>query len=338
MNVQLSASHEISSRLGIMHLKRYWEKQQAIKNRQLNNVEIPDEWSLDDTLLAALNLGLEQTIRHLYVSDPTLQEFEDWILELNGGIIPEKNIRQFNAYILDDGTPEKRQIEQVLSDEDLRFWDENGYLIIRDTVQKTDCEEAVHVICDFIGADLTKPETWYKDHPAKQGVMVQLFQHEILEKNRQSDKIRKVYEQLWGRTDLWLNTDRCGFNPPVTETYTYQGFPLHWDVSLKQPIPFGLQGILYLTDTAEDQGAFTLVPGFHNKIEEWLTNLPQDENPRKQDFYALGAKHIAANAGDFIIWNHALPHGSSPNLAHSPRIVQYINYSPADMDIKKEWV
>ena len=141
-----------------------------------------------------------------------------------------------------------------------------------------------------------------------------------------------------GRTDLWLNTDRCGFNPPITETYSYQGFPLHWDVSLKQPIPFGLQGILYLTDTAEDQGAFTLVPGFHNKIEQWLTNLPQGENPRTQDFYALGAKPIAANAGDFIIWHHALPHGSSPNLAHSPRIVQYINYSPADMDIKKEWV
>ena len=115
MNVQLSASHEIS-RLGIMHLKRYWEKQQAIKNRLLNNVEIPDEWSLDGTRLAALNLGLEQTIRHLYVSDPTLQEFEDWILELNGGVISKKNIQQFNAYILDDGNPEKRQIEQVIND------------------------------------------------------------------------------------------------------------------------------------------------------------------------------------------------------------------------------
>lgn len=337
MNAPLSASQE-TTRLGIMHLKRYWEKQLAIKNRTLNPEESSKEWQLDYTLLAALNLGLEQTIRHLFVAEPTLQQFEDWILELNGGLIPEKNIQQFNAYILNDGAPEKREIEQVLSDEDLRFWDENGYLIIRDAVQKTDCEEAVRVICDFIGADLTQPETWYKSHPAKQGVMVQLFQHEQLEKNRQSESIRKVYEQLWGRTDLWLNTDRCGFNAPVTETNSYQGFPLHWDVSLKQPIPFGLQGILYLTDTSEDQGAFTLVPGFHNKIEQWLTNLPEGENPRTQDFYALGAKPIAANAGDFIIWHHALPHGSSPNLDHSPRIVQYINYSPVDLEIKKEWI
>ena len=337
MNEPFSVSQE-TTRLGIMHLKRYWEKQQAIKNQTLVKIKIPEEWQLDCTLLAALNLGLEQTIRHLYVTNPTLQEFEDWILALNGGVIPEKNIQQFNAFILNDSDSKKRQIEPILSDEDLCFWNKNGYLIIRQVVQKADCEAAVKVICDFIDVDLDHPETWYKSQPAKQGVMVQLFQHEILEKNRQSESIRRVYEQLWSRTDIWLNTDRCGFNPPVTETYTYQGFPLHWDVSLKQPIPFGLQGILYLTDTTEDQGAFTLVPGFHNKIEEWLNNLPQGENPRNQDFYALGAKPIAANAGDFIIWHHALPHGSSPNLAHSPRIVQYINYSPVDMDIRREWI
>lgn len=337
MDISFSASQE-TTRLGIMHLKRYWEKQQAIKNGTFNNKYIPEEWQLDNTLLVALNLGLEQTIRHLYNSDQTLQEFEDWIIELNGGIIPEKNIRQFNAYILRDGEPEKRKIEQVLSDEDLRFWDENGYLIIRQAVEKKDCEATVKIICDFIDADLSQPETWYKPHSARQGVMVQLFQHEQLDKNRRSQKVRKVYEQLWGRTDLWLNTDRCGFNPPITESYSYQGFPLHWDVSLKQPIPFGLQGILYLTDTAENQGAFTLVPGFHNKIEEWLKHLPEGEHPRNQDFYSLGAKPIAACAGDFIIWHHALPHGSSPNSAHSPRIVQYINYSPADLEIKKEWI
>lgn len=337
MNKPFSAAVE-TTRLGIMHLKRYWEKQQAIKDGTLNREHIPDEWQLDNTLLAALNLGLEQTIRHLYNTDQTLQEFEDWIVELNGGSIPEKNIQQFNAYILRDGEPEKRKIEQVLSDEDLRFWDENGYLIIRQAVEKADCEAAVKVICDFIEADLSRPETWYKHHSAKQGVMVQLFQHEQLEKNRQSQKVRKVYEQLWGRTDLWLNTDRCGFNPPVTESHPYQGFPMHWDVSLKQPIPFGLQGILYLTDTAENQGALTLVPGFQNKIESWLNHLPEDENPREQDFYALGAKPIAASAGDFIVWHQALPHGSSPNLAHSPRIVQYINYSPVDLEIKKEWI
>lgn len=337
MNKPISASVE-TTRLGIMHLKRYWEKQQAIRNGELKNTDISEEWQLDYTLLVALNLGLEQTVRYLYNSNVSIGEFEDWILELNGGCIPEEKIRRFNAYILQRDEPEKREIEQVLSEEDLRFWEENGYLIVRGAIPKVDCEAAVKVICDFIDADLSRPETWYKAHPAKQGVMVQLFQHEVLERNRRSQKVLKVYEQLWNRTHLWLNMDRCGFNPPITESYAYQGFPLHWDVSLKQPIPFGLQGILYLTDTAENQGAFTLIPGFHRKIEGWLNSLPEGENPRNQDFYALGAKPIAAEAGDFIIWHHALPHGSSPNLAHSPRIVQYINYAPIDLEIKKEWI
>ena len=337
MNKHFSASVE-TTRLGIMHLKRYWEKQQAIRNGVLNNADMSEEWQLDYTLLVALNLGLEQTVRYLYIGGASIDEFENWILEVNGGSIPEENIRQFNARILQRDEPKKREIEQVLSKEELHFWEENGYLIIREAIPKEDCEAIVKVICDFIDADLSRPETWYTAHEAKQGVMVQLFQHELLEQNRRSPKVLKAYEQLWNRTDLWLNTDRCGFNPPVTESHPYQGFPLHWDVSLKQPIPLGLQGILYLTDTAENQGAFTLVPGFHRKIEAWMSSLPDDENPRDQDFYALGAKPIAAQAGDFIIWHQALPHGSSPNLAHSPRIVQYINYAPIDLEIKKEWI
>jgi ectoine hydroxylase-related dioxygenase (phytanoyl-CoA dioxygenase family) len=168
--------------------------------------------------------------------------------------------------------------------------------------------------------------------------MVQLFQHPILEQNRQSFKIRKAYEELWNRTDLWVNTDRVGFNPPETELYKFRGPHLHWDVSLKLPVPFGTQGILYLADTAENQGAFTLVPGFQNKIEDWINNLPPGANPRSENLYALGAKPIAANAGDFIIWHQALPHGSSPNTSILPRFVQYINYAPADEKENRIWI
>jgi ectoine hydroxylase-related dioxygenase (phytanoyl-CoA dioxygenase family) len=54
--------------------------------------------------------------------------------------------------------------------------------------------------------------------------------------------------------------------------------------------------------------------------------------------YALGAMPIAANAGDFILWHQALPHGSSPNTATLPRFVQYINYEPADHKESRVWL
>jgi ectoine hydroxylase-related dioxygenase (phytanoyl-CoA dioxygenase family) len=168
--------------------------------------------------------------------------------------------------------------------------------------------------------------------------MVQLFQHSLLDKNRNSPKIRKAYEQLWQRTDLWVNTDRVGFNPPETELYRFPGPHLHWDASIKQPMPFGTQGILYLADTAANQGAFTLVPGFQNRIADWLNGLPEGANPRQQDMHALGAIPIAANAGDFILWHQALPHGSSPNTSALPRFVQYINYEPFGHHENAEWL
>ncbi len=109
-------------------------------------------------------------------------------------------------------------------------------------------------------------------------------------------------------------------------------------ISLKTPIPFGLQGILYLTDTLPNQGAFTVVPGFHNKIEQWLTNLPDGVNPREEAVNLLDPFSVAANAGDFIIWHHALPHSSSPNASTLPRFVQYMSYAPLHAQVQDEWI
>jgi ectoine hydroxylase-related dioxygenase (phytanoyl-CoA dioxygenase family) len=107
-------------------------------------------------------------------------------------------------------------------------------------------------------------------------------------------------------------------------------------VSLAQPIPFGLQGILYLADTAADQGAFTCVPGFHRRIEQWLNDLPPGHDPRRHDFTSE-AVPIAGRAGDLVIWHHALPHGSSPNRASLPRFVQYMMGRPSAWQYNAAW-
>jgi hypothetical protein len=321
--------------LGIMHLKRYWEKCQLQKKRLLPPDALQKEWNTDITLLAALGLGLEQTIKYVYQSSSGFDEFEQWVLEVNGGKISEEKTEEFNRSLQET---EILALSTGLDDEAIAFWNENGYIIIRNAVPKDDCDATIELICDHIGAMRNDPFTWYNDHPAKQGIMVQLFQHPLLQKNRESEKIRLAYEQLWGRKDLWLNTDRVGFNPPETDYWKFPGPGLHWDVSLQLPVPFGLQGILYLSDTAANQGAFTLVPGFHNRIEQWLNSLPPGAHPRNENIHALGTFPIVANAGDFIIWHHALPHGSSPNTATMPRFVQYINYAPADMEVREKWI
>ncbi len=326
-DLPLATSEETGS-LQIMHLKRYWQKSLMIRRGQIETGTFEKEFQLDKTLLFTLGLGLEQTMIYLYMGMPAFDEFEQWIIKTAGHPAPEK-IARFNKVITNKNSSEKRKVPSVLSAEDLVFWDENGYLIIRNAVPKEDCEKTIDVICNFIGIERENAETWYNTHPARQGIMVQLFQEPILEKNRDSEKIRLVYEQLWNTTDLWVSADRVGFNPPETEQWKFPGPRLHWDTEPQVPFPFGLQGILYLADTAENQGAFSLVPGFHNRIDTWLTGLPEGTSPYSQNLYDLGCVPVAANAGDFIVWHHALPHGSSTNTSTKPRFVQYFTYDPS---------
>jgi len=330
----LASSTEVG-KLGIMHLKRYWSKSLLKRMGTLKFDEYIEEGHLDKTLLYALGLGLEQTSVYIFNTAPSFDQFEDWIVE-TAGYPTAQTTERFNQVI--KGEPEKQgSIPQVLSADDISFFEEHGYIIIKNAVPKEDCEKTIDVICRYIGIDRHDPSTWYNNNQARQGIMVQLFQDPVMQRNRDSIKIRQAYEQLWQRTDLWVSADRVGFNPPETSMWRFPGPHLHWDVSLQLPIPFGLQGLLYLADTEENQGAFSLVPGFQHKISDWINGLPEGADPRTEDLDALGRKYIAANAGDFIIWLKALPHGSSPNTSTKPRYVQYINYNPAKLNIAKEW-
>jgi ectoine hydroxylase-related dioxygenase (phytanoyl-CoA dioxygenase family) len=224
----------------------------------------------------------------------------------------------------------------VLDEADLAFWREHGYVVLHDAVPPETREATAQALWERLGADPEKPETWYRrrDH----GIMVQYFQHPAFEANRRSPRIHKAFSQLWGHADLWCTTDRVGFNPPVRPGFKFAGPGLHWDVSVKTPIPLGTQGILYLTDTPPEQGAFTLVPGFQRWGEAWLNSLPRGTNPRTQDLHALGAIPVGGRAGDLVIWHQALPHGASPNRGTRPRLVQYINMFPARIERHEEWI
>jgi len=318
-----------------MHLKRFWMKS-ILKRTGSIAASIPgDEWQIDKILLSALGLGLEQTMTYVYNTNPSFETFEDWVIN-TAGFPPASKIDRFNRLIT-GGNVSNGPVPNVLTEKELDFFEANGYLVVENVVPKTDCDKAIDVICNYIGIKRDDPETWQSDHAARQGIMVQLFQDNILEKNRQSTRLRQVFEQLYNRTDLWVTTDRVGVNPPETGNWKFPGPHLHWDVSLQLPIPFKLQGLLYLADTAENQGAFTLVPGFQHRIAGWLARLPAGADPRSENLEALGSKPIAANAGDFIVWLQALPHGSRPNTAAKPRFVQYITYEPADVNAAAIW-
>lgn len=268
-----------------------------------------------------LGLGVQEVLAFLYGHKPGLSAFLAWIHEYS------------NQRVLD-----QNQQEDVLSAEDLAHWEQNGYVVIRQAVSLEEWTAANQAIWQFLDADPGNPESWYQPHPAKNGLMVVFTQHPALDRIRHSPRIRKAYEQLYGSTAIYRVVDKVSFNPPETEYYRFAGSPLHWDTSLVCPIPERYQGLLYLTDVSEDGGAFKCVPGFHNKLAEWIGNLPSGTNLREHALNTLKPIPVPGQAGDFIIWHQALPHGASPNHDPYPRLVQYLTYIPDEYEDHREWI
>ncbi|WP_330147877.1 phytanoyl-CoA dioxygenase family protein [Shewanella oncorhynchi] len=338
----LVSSDDLSC-LGIYHLQRLWQKIQ-LRKRGVPFTEPANEWHLDKTLLDLCGIGLEPGLRALYQNDhqsafvayiqqiakltaADIAGINQQLGAISHGLMPSvtvPEVEDLNSTEVEDSNP-----AAVLSESQLNFWQNEGYLVIPQVLTAEQCAATRDFIWQQLGANEQDPTTWYQPHDFMQKIMLQLFRHPQLDANRQVPKIRQVFEQLWQRTDLVMTTDRVSFNPPETPTWHFPGPDMHWDMPLQLPVKFATQGLIYLTDTGEEQGAFCCVPGFHLKIEEWLLeqNKP-DIELQQQDWYRWQVKPIAAKAGDLIIWHHALPHGASPNRGTLPRMVQYINFYP----------
>lgn len=294
----------------------------SFRNRAIEKTTVPaSNWTEEIENLYKRGVGIDEALQYLYFEKPSLEEFEAWVSKKE-------------AKVSHTITQEK----PVLNDEELLFFETNGYLILQNAIPQEDCIAVREIIWEFLEMDPEIPETWYKNHPDQRGLMVNFFDHPQLEKNRASARIKKAFEQLYQSEAIYKTMDKVSFNPPVTPNYTFKGSDLHWDVSLKLPIPFRLQGLIYLSDCGPQDGAFHCVPGFHKEITSWMTQVPSNTTARQYALETLKPKPIAAKAGDMIIWHQALPHCASPNYGTTPRMVQYLSYFGEAYEEAKEWI
>jgi hypothetical protein len=295
--------------------------------------------ALNRIALNTLGISTEE-LRETLPRFDTLEGLLAWSDARAGGIDREA-VARFEAATTGAPAPEgvRRRIEAmeaaepVLDEAALRAWNEDGYVIVPAVITRDQARALADVVWASVGADPDDPATW---RLTEHGIMVQLFQHPALTPARTSPRLLKAFAQIWGTADLWTSLDRVSFNPPVRPGVEFPGPRLHWDISLAPPVVFQVQGMIYLTDTTADQGAFEAVPGFHKRIEAWLASLDDDVDPRGVDLSAE-ARRIGANAGDLIIWHSALPHGASPNTGDQPRLAQYVTQYPASLRPAERW-
>ncbi len=234
----------------------------------------------------------------------------------------------------------------ALTQQDLAFWREHGYVILRDAVPKQNVEALVDFIWQFTQMNRHDPATWYKPQPSEYGMlelnqagMVELYHHQTLWDNRQHPRIHQAFADIWGTEKLWVTIDRVNLNPPAREDWDFQGF-VHWDIDTSlRPLPYDVQGVLSLVDVSAEQGGLQLVPGFHRQFDDWVKTQPADRDPWKPDISGFELVGVEMGAGDLVIWHSLLPHGTGRNNSTVPRLAQYISMFPAqedDEDLREE--
>ena len=212
----------------------------------------------------------------------------------------------------------------VLTQSDREFFDAQGYVIVREAVPKANCDAVVDAIWDFLGMDREDPDDWYREPHKPGGGMVEMYQHQAMWDNRQHPRLYQAFADIWGDEKLQCSVDRVNFKPPPHPDHPewdHKGFR-HWDADTsKLPLRFGVQGVLYLTDTGSDQGSFQCMPGEHKPLLD-------EENPYLPELDPDRFVQIEGKAGDLLIWNRALAHGNGHNTSDRPRLAQYISMSP----------
>lgn len=282
----------------------------------------PEEWALDLTLMNGLGLHVRSTLTFLFERQPTLEALERYVLDENGGEIERERIARLDAALAGtlpaDPLPAS---EAVLDEGQLASFDEHGLVVVRDVASPAECEAARAAIWQHLRGAPDDPRTW-PSSPMGPSVEVSLVRHPALDAIRRSERARRAFAQLWGRTDVWPVIEGSVLVRPDVPASAR----LRWEVDPSAPISLGLRGMVFLDDAPIDRGAFVTAPGFHRRIDAWLASLPRHALPHDQDLDGLVA--MPARQGDLLIWHHALPYSRSPNEGATPTTAQFLTFRP----------
>ena len=119
---------------------------------------------------------------------------------------------------------------RVLSPDEIEFFEQNGYVVVRAAVPAEQCQAVIDAIFGFLGMDAAQPDGWYRE-PHRTNGFVELYHHPSMWENRQTPRVYEAFAQLLGEEHLWVSIDRAGFKPPphaAHPEYDDKGF-VHWD-------------------------------------------------------------------------------------------------------------
>ncbi|MGJ1286543.1 phytanoyl-CoA dioxygenase family protein [Sphingobacterium spiritivorum] len=279
-----------------------------------------------NAFLAIFELGLFDTINFLFNEYTDVESFRQWIIRKKGVEFYKSARQKFEEWEIQRDVKAENYVYKILTEDQLNYWEEQGYLKISGLVCEEDCDAVVDHICSVLSVNLEKPETWYPEQTALQGIMLPDAVGAAVEKVRNNTAIRAVFTDLYKSDAIFPNILPLGYNPPESMGYAFRGSRIHWDIDFSIGPRYHIQGLLYLHDVPENGGAFSLIPGYHKQIDHLLKEFGTPEAAMQYLAAANLEKHISGKKGDLILWIESSPHAATTNKSDNPRFVQYINF------------
>ena len=237
---------------------------------------------------------------------------------------------------------------RVLSLDDWNFWLNNGYVVVKNAISRSQAKKTADFLWEFEEKDPNKPKEWCTSPRAKmqmkelQGTgMVEVYNHQYLWENRQIERVYNAFVDIWGTEKLWSTIDRANLNFPIQPGFEQKGF-IHWEYD-PETKPQNVQGVLALSDQIDpEMGGFQCIPWLFRNYDSWKLSQSKERDrfqPNTKDLKKYIIK-VPLEAGDLLIFNSLEPHGIRPNNSiDKVRIAQYISMMPADEKnlSLKEW-
>ena len=226
---------------------------------------------------------------------------------------------------------------KYLTEEQLKFWDENGYLVLTDYFTPEQVEDLNSWVEDLESRPET-PGKWMKyfetpanDPTGRQLCRVENFlqYHEGFAGLLEGERVIGILSELMGEQAV-LFKEKINFKLPGGSGFTaHQDAPAFTTFNQQYHITM----MVSIDASNPENGCLEMVPGRH---KEGLLHTAPDGTIDLEFADTLTWIPLPTQAGDMVFFDSYIPHRSHANVSDRPRRACYITYNKASEGSHRE--
>jgi phytanoyl-CoA hydroxylase len=212
-------------------------------------------------------------------------------------------------------------------------FDKDGFVVLRQVFSPDEVaslRQLLRQIVDYAEQGLEDPfERYYLGHRADQGVLYDLYQrHPEFAPFARQPRILDAIAEVLGE-DLELYENSVVYKPKGKRN----GVPFHQDFISRPDEPRKLIAWMAIDEVTRDGGALKIIPGSHRTgFLPWHRVAGEAHHDRISEgaIDTTQPVHVTLAAGDVLIFNQLVVHGSDEAHTESLRLVYRVSYQGLD--------